>query len=157
MEVVSKLISRSWAFSFLIFLGVFLYVYAALPNQVALFTPRGSFQTIFIDRSLFFYSGISIFIVWNALFYVLRGMLGQLPVRETSFFKSESFKIKILNWLISFALVVNVFFVFTVSLVGIFNRTSAEEFTRFSPFIYVGPVLMAIWLVALVVILAKRK
>jgi len=155
--VVGRLISRSWAFSFLIFLGVFLYVYAALPAQVAVFTPRGSFQSVFIDRSLFFYLGLATFIVWNVLVYILKGMLGQFPVKEYSFFKTEVFRIMVLNWLKSFALVVNIFFIVTVALVGIFNRTSMEEFDRFSAFFYIGPILMAIWFIALMVILVRKK
>ncbi|MEQ8712403.1 MAG: hypothetical protein RIC80_05270 [Cyclobacteriaceae bacterium] len=144
-------------FSIIVFLGVLLYVYAYLPEQVGIDADATDEFSTFVGKEVFFYFAIASFMLTNVIFIVFGKLMQMIPVRSDGFFVSADFKERIHNWFSSFGLIINLFFISVVAFVGFFNNADYYHISSFSIFAYIGQVLIFIWIVLFFYLLSKRS
>lgn len=141
----------------ILFLGVLLFVYAYLPEQVGVSADEYDKPNAFIGRELFFYSFLVVFSLVNLIFVLAGKLLGSLAVGEKSFFASKGFKDRMTTWLIGLGVVINIFIIITVAFLGLFNNADYYHISQFSMLAYLGQAIIFIWIVLFFYLLIKRK
>lgn len=144
--------------SLIFFLIALLWVYAYLPEKVALYSNEMGNPMLYLPRSDFFYYLFAFFMLVNVMLFFLNRTLDNTPVTMgRGVFPNEVFKDKLLVWvevLISF---VNIFFAASVVFIGVFNNPTTFDLANFTYLSYVGNILMFGWLIYLFFILRYRK
>ena len=154
---MSRLIKALWLLSILMFLGGLLYVYANLPQEVALAVKTVESGGWIISRNIFFYGSLSIFIVVNVVLYVFGLILKRLPFPEpkSSYWLSNpELRTNVRIWITSFSFVVNLLLLSTIISVAFINNNNISAY-RF--FMYFGPALILIWLMILIVAIIRGR
>jgi len=139
MHKIFKLLSRITVF---IFLGILLYVYAFLPEVVNLYLDKSASGGLEIGKELFFYASLGVFIVSTLILSYLKKSLSLIPVNSTDSTMSVAKKSHLRTWANSLSVVLNLFFIFTVSFVGLFHNDEHFNISYFAVIIYIGPFLM---------------
>ncbi|MGK7396872.1 MAG: hypothetical protein ACNS62_20010 [Candidatus Cyclobacteriaceae bacterium M3_2C_046] len=150
-----KIFKFIWFISLLLFLASFLWVYAYLPGEAQIWAGEDTSRDITISKDMFFYGGLLIFMIINVIFYLFSGVWSKNVARNVSQPEFRDFKINILNWLISFNVVINFFLIISIILIGSINQSQPNP--AISILMYVGPAFIIIWLISLAVIMIKRK
>ncbi|MEQ9424901.1 MAG: DUF1648 domain-containing protein [Cyclobacteriaceae bacterium] len=136
---------------------VLLFVYANLPEQVAVHANNSGSASSFLSKNDFFYFTLLAFIGLNLLVFGGGKMLEQLPVNAAKFlFASESFKENILAWWTSFSSIINLFLIFIIGFIGVFNSSDDQLISSYAYLAYVGQFLIIIWLITLIYLLYYR-
>lgn len=146
--------------SIVFFLPVLILVYAYLPEQVGLSADRYGVLGNLIDRETFFYGVLLLFVISNVLCISLGKALQKLPARHsdegTALFYNAPSKMGILVWLKSFCIVLNLMFIFGLSYIGMLNNEEAISGREYNFLLYIGPILVLIWLLLFVFIILRR-
>lgn len=144
-------------FSIIVYLGVLLYVYAYLPQQVGIDANEADEFSTFIDKETFFYFALGSFLLVNIIVVVFGNLMQLIPVNAQGFFTSQEFKERIHNWFSSFGLIINLFFLSAVAFIGFFNNADYYHISSFSIFAYLGQALIFIWIILFFYLLSKRS
>lgn len=150
MHRVFKLVSRITVF---IFLAMLLYVYAFLPEMVSLYFDQGGTPIFQMDREVFFYSALGLFMVCTLVLSFLKRTLKTLPVGTTGTSISANKKSGLRVWADSLSVVLNLFFIFSISFVGLFHNDEHFNVSYFAFIVYIGPLLICIWIFYLIYLL----
>ena len=153
MHKIFKLLSRITVF---IFLGTLLYVYALLPDIVSLYLDKSASGILEIGKELFFYVALGVFIVATLILSYLKKSLNVIPVYATNSTMSVAKKSHLQTWANSLSVVFNLFFIFTVSFVGLFHNDEHLNISYFAVIIYIGPFLMVASIFYLIYILFSK-
>ncbi|AGA79536.1 hypothetical protein [Echinicola vietnamensis] len=144
--------------SVLAFIVIFMYIYSGLPEMVGFELNEEGFAHGVMNKNIFFYIMIGIFLVLNILLVTPAKLIesGASPNIKRLFAKGDPFRDKMLTWIYSFVGIINVSII--VVAVYIFQLNGViEETGRPSGFgLYVLPVLFVIWMVLLFVLLTKK-
>jgi len=144
--------------SVLLFVFIFMYIYASLPENVAYQIDNRGFPIESISRDSFFYIGIVVFLLLNFLLIIPAKLIDKQATYNLKklFPKHEPFTDQMLGWLYSFGAILNITVaIITLHIHGINNQqelTSAD----FNPFYYMVPIFFIVWIIALFVILGKK-
>ncbi|UII19063.1 hypothetical protein [Fulvivirga ligni] len=146
--MITRLIKAVWFVSLIVSLGVLLYVYASLPQDVIykldeFGNPAGEFS-----RETFFYLSLLILVVANFSLYTVSRSLQ---------YRDESIKQIMTSWQLSFAMVLNFFFGVIWNFLSLVNGGEHYEYTHSGYLIYVALGVIALWVIALPVILLVKK
>lgn len=139
------------------FLGVLLFVYAYLPEQVGISANAADQPSNFVTREFFFYTTILTFIFVNLLFIFGGKLLGVLPVSAKSFFVTENFKSNIISWFRGLGIIINIFIISVVAFFGFFNNADYYHISNFSVFAYGGQLLIILWVGLFFYLLINRN
>jgi len=154
-----KLIRVLWLLSLVGFLITFLTTYANLEEAIKLKINIEA-DPITIGRDSFFYLCISIFLIINVLLYVFARILRNLPApqpNQSLWLASPALRKRLIKWLLSFAFVFNLLFIFAVILIGNMSNMYARGNITFNVWIYTTGLFFAIWMIALLFIFARRN
>lgn len=154
MHKIFKLLSRITVF---IFLGILLYVYAFLPEVVSLYLNKSASGVLEIGKELFFYVSLGVFIVSTLILSYLKKSLSLIPVNTSYSTMSVAKKSHLRTWANSLSVVFNLFFIFTVSFVGLFHNDEHFNISYFAVIIYIGPFLMLASIFYLIYIFVSKK
>jgi hypothetical protein len=143
--------------SILTFLGLILFVYAYMPQDVKIWSDEIDSVTHFISKETFFYSSIIIFIAINLIFIAVSNLIDMLPVSTGSFLNTETFKAYMVGWMCGLGVMINLFFMAAISFLGFFNNADYYNVSNFSLFAYIGQFLIFIWILLFFFLLTKRK
>jgi hypothetical protein len=148
--------------SVIIFLGVLILVYAYLPQQVGFSIGRSGLLSENISREYFFYGMLAAFVISNILCIGLGKALEQLPARTATpgrgaVFFNEATKNAVIGWIKSFCFILNAVFIFGLMYVGMLNNAESIKGNNFGLFLFIGPVLVVIWLLLLIFIIIRQK
>lgn len=148
--------------SIIIFLGVLVLVYAYLPQQVDFTIDRSGLFAETISREFFFYGMLAIFVISNILCIGLGKALEQLPAQHKkpgggAVFFNAATKNAIIGWIKSFCFILNAVFIFGLMYIGMLNNADSIKGDNFGLFLFIGPVLVIIWLLLLVFIILRQK
>lgn len=143
--------------SIVAFLGLILFVYAYMPQEVKIWTDESNNVTHFVTKEMFFYSAIIIFIVVNLIFVAVGNLVDMLPVSSSSFLSTETFKMYMIGWLRGLGVMINLFFMAAISFLGFLNNADYYDVSNFSLFAYIGQFLIFIWIFLFFFLLTKRK
>jgi len=146
--------------SIIIFLPVLIFVYSYLPEQVTLTSDRTGFLSDSISRETFFYTVLFLFALSNILCISLGRALRLLPARQSftgmAVFYNQASKDGIIAWLKGFSIVLNSLFIFGTIYIGMLNNEEANQGIQYDFLLYIGPILILIWLLLFVFIILRR-
>ncbi len=141
------------------FLVAFLSTYANIEEAIKLKLNKES-ETITIGRDLFFYLSIAIFLVVNIVMYIFARILRKLPApqpHQNLWLAKPVLRQRLINWLLSFALVFNLLFIFAIVLIGNMSDMYARGNITFNVWVYSTGIFFAIWMIALLFIFARKN
>lgn len=144
--------------SVLLFIVIFMYIYAALPELVTVEMDAGGNALKQIGRDTFFYIGIGAFVVLNVLLVFPAKMIennSTLNIRRL-FPKGDPFRSNMLAWIYSFVGIINISIVILAVYIHGLNGVNEEMVVPSGFGLYLLPVLFVVWIVALFVLLAKK-
>lgn len=130
--MVLKIFKGVWFFSLLALFGLFFYIYAALPQEVALSESEGS---ISISRNSFFYSAITLFALINVLVFVVTKLLSN---------GDQGFS----SWFYGLVITINLFFLASLGFLHVFNGGDRYDYSRMGPIMYGSLILICVWMIS---------
>ena len=128
-----------------LFLITILSVYAFLPREVSLYI--GDLQ---VSKEYFFYASLILFCVLNFLFSSLAWFYQRIKEENP---KRQQLK----DWLTSLPVPINGYLLFMIAYIGIINNPESVNPDSYAYLLYLGPVLVVIWVVAVIRILMQSK
>jgi len=139
--MVLKIFKGVWFFSLVGLLVVFFYVYAGLPQNVALWQ-EGS--NVFVSRNALFYISLFLMALINVMVFMVRGIMVQKDERFTT-------------WFYGLIISVNLFFIASLGLLNVFNGGDRYNYSSMAPAIYGSLMLICVWIVSWPVYLLSQK
>jgi hypothetical protein len=139
--MVFKIFKGVWFFSLLALFGIFIYVYAGLPEEV-LFSDEASMPSL--GRNGFFYSATLLFALVNSLVYIITRLVSA---------KGQEFY----SWFYGLIITLNAFFISTLSYVFVVNAGERYDYSRLGPGVYGGLLLVIAWMAGGLLLLLFRK
>lgn len=127
---------------------IFMFSYANLPSRVLIGTDASGAATNYIDKDVTFYVSLTLFTVTNYLFYLLLGFTKRL---------SEKVGTIVFGWVSALIILINSFFAFAASFIGILNSRENFDYSNFGYLIFVIGGLFALWLLGFLINLIKLK
>jgi hypothetical protein len=130
-----------------------LYVYAFLPETVNLYFNPQNTPLLQVGQEAFFYGALGIFLVCTLVLTYLKRSLVAMPVSgQMSLSKKEGLQ----TWADSLSAILNLFFIFTVSFIGLLHNDEHFNIAYFSFMVYLGPALLIGWIFYLAYLLFKK-
>jgi hypothetical protein len=144
--------------SVMLFVILFMYIYAALPENVAYQIDDAGMPVRSIARDTFFWIGIVTFIVLNLILLTPGKMIEKKATANLRklFPTGDPFRDKMLGWIYSFAAVINVSTVIIAFYVHSINNQYEIRSEEFNPFFYMIPLFFLVWIILLFVILGNK-
>lgn len=140
--MVLKVFRAGWFFSLLALLGVFMYVYASLPDPVVVYDDS---DEVTLRREAVFYIFLILMAIFNMLVYVFRRVFS----RETD----EPF----VSWYYGLVICINLFFIVSLAYLSLYNSGEKFDYERIGPIVYGSMILVALWVVGWPVYWVIRK
>jgi hypothetical protein len=137
---MGRLIKFIWFLTLMMGLGALLYTYAAAAEQM-------TFGAYGFNREVYFYVALFILIFFNFTFYALSRNLR---------YKDNSLREALVNWQLSFAAVLNLFFITSVFFIMLVNSGENFDYDNFGYLIYVCLGLIGIWILMLPAIFSRK-
>mgnify|MGYP001799359052 FL=1 len=138
MSKVLKIVKFLTVFVFLITL---LSVYAFLPKEVSLFI-----NDMTVEKQTFFYGVLILFCLLNFLFSSLSWFYKRIK-------ESDPKKKHLKEWTVSLPVPINGCLIFIVAYIGIMNNADSVNPSSYAYLLYLGPLLLVIWIAAVFKIL----
>jgi hypothetical protein len=123
--MIVKIFKGVWFASLVATLGIFLYVYAALPEDI-------SFGESSVSRNALFYLTLAVLAIFNSLVFVVSKVFSA---------KSEYF----VAWVHGLVIFFNLFFIVALELVNVSNSLERFDYQRIGFIIYSSIALVVIW------------
>jgi len=144
--------------SVLVFIFVFLYTYAALPDLVAYeMNSQGEISKI-MSKDTFFYVGIILFILLNVILITPGKLIeNQSTINLKRLFPiGDIFRDYMLTWIYSFVGIINISLCIMSLFVHSLNNQNEISSGEFNFFFYLIPVFFVVWIGGLFWILVKK-
>ena len=141
--MIGRFIKAVWFFSLFASLANLLYVYAGLSQQVVY---GDEIQGWLSDKENFFYIALAILTISNFSFYALS---------KNMKYKNEVLNSLLINWQLSFAVVLNLFYVVGLNFIFLLNSGEKFNYDSFGYLVFVAFGLILAWLVALPVLVIR--
>ncbi|MTI40117.1 hypothetical protein [Fulvivirga lutimaris] len=134
---MNKLIKAFWFFTLLATLATLLYTYAAIPigGSLSLFDGQNT-----ISRETVFNVSLAFITICNFSIYSIARKFRKSEVPVAEF---------LVGWLMSFATVLNFFFMSSLTFIQLVNSGENFDFSNFGYYIYITLGLVIGWVVAL--------
>ncbi len=136
---MGRLIKFFWFVSLAVGLGALLYTYASMGSQL-------EFGEYSFSREAYFYGALAVLVLFNFTFYAISRNLR---------YRSASLEEMMVNWQLSFAAILNLFFIVSVFFVMLVNSGERFNFDSFGYLLYVCLGLILIWVLALPVLIGR--
>ncbi|NOS90381.1 MAG: hypothetical protein HOP30_00520 [Cyclobacteriaceae bacterium] len=127
-----KVFKAIWFLSLLIFLGVFMYNYAGLPEVVNLVDSIDS--PLSLSREALFYSLLAVAAILNVFVFIISKLYSSNP----------DFK----SWFYGLITTLNIFLIIGVNFVTLFNSAEKFDYSRIGNIIYGSLLLVVLWVAA---------
>ncbi len=135
-----RLVKFLWLLTLVVGLGALLYTYAAMNESL-------SFGTYTFSREWYFYLALLILVIFNFTFYTLSRNLG---------YRDEKLRSSLIIWQLSFAGILNLFFITSVFFVMLVNSGELFDYDNFGYLVYVCLGLIALWILMLPFIFSRK-
>ncbi|MCK6618013.1 MAG: hypothetical protein L6Q51_10240 [Cyclobacteriaceae bacterium] len=139
--MILKIFKAVWFLSMLAALANLLYVYAGLPEEVAVY--EDGQDVYYAAREGLFYAAMMTLAVLNVLVYLFSKKLTP----------SENFR----TWLHGLVITFNIFFVIGFSFVGLYNSSEKFDFSRIGWVIYSSVGLILVWMAGWPIVRLLRR
>jgi hypothetical protein len=124
-----KIFRGVWFLSMMAVFANLLYVYASLPETVAVL--EAGVEVVTVSREILFYAAMVTIALVNALVYFFSKALAP----------NEDFR----TWLNGLVITLNIFFIIGMSFVSLYNSTEHFDFSRIGFIIYGSVGLVLLW------------
>lgn len=131
--MILKIFKAVWFISMLAVLANLLYVYAGLPEQVQLYTSSAG-TWVEVGKESLFYMAICGIAITNLFVYVFSQNVAP----------NETFR----SWLHGQIITLNIFFIITLSFIGLYNSAEHFDYSRIGGIIYASVGLVLLWAVS---------
>lgn len=135
-----------WIISLFSGLGVLLYTYAALGEEVVLSNDTSGFRTI--SREVYFYAGLGLLVIFNFTFYALS---------RNMHLSNYALKKALIGWQLGLAALLNFFFMAGALFIMLFNSGEKFNYSNFGYLIYVALGLLLLWVIALPLVISRNR
>jgi hypothetical protein len=139
--MVLKIFKGVWFLSLIVFLGVFIYQYASLPEKITL---QESETPLIISRDGLFYAFVATVALINMLVFVV-----------TRLFPAEDVDFK--SWFYGLVITLNIFFIVGISFISLYNSTEKFDYESIGIIIYGSLGLIVVWSLGWPVYSLSRK
>lgn len=140
--MILKLFRVVWFFSILAVLGVFMYVYASLPDPVVVLEDP---ERLTLGKEVLFYIILASLAIFNMFVYVFRSL------NKTQ--EGEGF----VSWYYGLVICLNLFFIVSCAYISLFNSGERFQYEKIGVIIYGSVALMIIWAFSWPIYLAGRR
>jgi len=130
--MILKIFKAVWFVSMLAALANLLYVYAGLPAEVVIYEDQADLY--YAGRDNLFYGAMLVLALLNVLVYLF----------SKSVTPREDFR----TWLHGLVITVNIFFIISMSFIGLYNSSEKFDFSRIGWIIYSGITLVSVWMLS---------
>ena len=137
---MSRLIKFLWFVTLVTALGSLLYTYAAMGEQL-------EFGTYRFSREVYFYGALFVLVIFNFTFYTLSRNLG---------YSDQKLRQALVNWQLSFAAVLNLFFISSVFFIMLVHGGEDFNYDNFGYLLYVSLGLILLWILMLPALFSKK-
>jgi len=137
---MGRMIKFLWFVTLLAGLGALLYTYAAAAEEM-------KFGTYSFSREFYFYAALFVLVLFNFTFYAITRNLR---------YQDERLKNALINWQLSFAAVLNLFFISSVFFIMMVNSGENIDYDYFGYLIYICLALIGLWILMLPAIFSKK-
>lgn len=136
-----KVFKAIWFLSLIIFLCVFLYDYASLPETVTIVESEQS--AVSLSRDGIFYGILIIAALLNVFVFIINNL----------FASNRDFR----GWFYGLITVLNIFLIIGINFVSLYNSAEKFDFEAIGSIIYGSIVLVMIWLIGWPIYLLSKK
>jgi hypothetical protein len=136
---MGRLVKFLWFLSLVIGLAALLYTYASMGSQL-------EFGEYNFSKEAYFYGALAVLVLFNFTFYAVSRNLR---------YSSKHLEEMMVNWQLSFAAILNLFFIVSVFFVMLVNGGENFNFDNFGYLLYVCLGLILIWVLALPVLIGR--
>ncbi len=157
---MNRFIKLFWFLSMLGFLVGILLIYANLPEEVDVTFGSQSISVELLSRNAFFYAMIAIVALSNGLLLALARAVSLTKTPElagTDVSDKALFKTRIVNWLGSYSIILNIFYIIGIFFVGFHNDPQYVAPKSYDILAYGSILLLIGWLIWLPFIIFKRN
>jgi hypothetical protein len=139
--MVLKIFKAMWFLSVLAVFVNLLYIYAGLPELVAVFEEGPEIYSI--GRDTLFYSCIGVIGVSNLFVFLI----------SKTYYPNEDFR----SWIHGLVISLNIFFITCISFIGVYNSAESFVFSRAGIVIYTTLAIIGVWTISWPFYLLYRK
>lgn len=158
---MNKVIKLFQALFIIIFFIVLLYVYAYMEAQVSFNVDGDGKPVNTISKESFFYMSLALFVFSNVVCLALARVINGVPVssgkNNQPFFSNLSFKENLIDWIMSFNVVLNFSYVCIIIFLGMLNYAEFLQRMNYKVLLYAGPFFIVVWLFLLLTIIIRKK
>jgi uncharacterized membrane protein len=126
--MILRLFKGFWFFSILAALGMLLFAYASLPEQVVI--QENASKLVSLPRDGIFYITVSLMAVVNVLVFIVKKI-----------FRDDQFKV----WFYGLVITVNIFFIVAIKMIETFNSGESFNYGQIDFIIYGSVILILLW------------
>jgi len=143
--------------SYLFFLAALLWSYAYLVGQVDYGLGLEGSAPI-IDRNTYFFSAILVFLFVNIIIsWFIKSLKKVSSAKDGKGLRNYSLKRDLLVWFKGFGGIINLVLALIMFFIGLMNISESRSAFTLNFYVYLGPILLLIWMIYLVVILTKTR
>jgi len=139
--MVLKVFRGVWFISFLAVVANLMWVYVELPQEVVL--QEQDTKLVTLNKEFLFYGWMALVGLVNVMVYLLSKKV--VP--------DEALR----AWFTGLIILLNLFFVISLSYIGLYNSSEKFDYIRAGIVLYFGIGLIGVWITSWPVILLKRK
>lgn len=144
--------------SYLLFLAALLWSYANMVGQVNYSFDSLGNSEYQMDKNLYFFGGIGVFIFANAVCAFFIQTLKKIKSSEEGRgLRNRALKLDLLTWTKGFAGILNLFFALIMFFLGLMNLAESRQSATLGFYVYLGPILIVLWFFYLAYLLGKKR
>jgi len=139
--MILKLFKAVWFLSLMGFMAIFMYIYASLPEKVAI---SDGLDTLSLSKDMIFYLSVLTVSLINVLVFVITKLYGN---------RNDPFS----TWFFGQIILLNFFFCTVLGFINVLNSGEKFAFERLGVVIYGSIVLIVLWALAWPIYTLSRK
>ncbi|EIM77569.1 hypothetical protein A3SI_06419 [Nitritalea halalkaliphila LW7] len=142
----------------LLFIIIFLYLYASMPDRVAIEITAEGYPLKELAKDTFFYTGIFIFLGLNVALLFPAKLIenGSISSIRRIFPRGDVFRDQMLTWMYTFVGILNLSMGLLTLFVHSLNNLNEVTSTTFDSFFYIIPVVITLWIGGLFYLIAQK-
>jgi hypothetical protein len=146
--MASKLLNSLRLLSIGILFIAYMLSYASLPERVLIDVDSQGNAELFLTKNTAFYAGMVLIVIVNLVLFLLIRLLKQ---------KATNLSLVLIPWLSGLVILINLFFAFAASFLGVLNSQENFDYSNFGNIVYLIGGVFIIWLIGLLYSVLKVR
>lgn len=145
---MARIIKFIWLISLLSGLATLLYTYASMGEIVSINSDTLVTESGSVTREVYFYTALAILIIFNFSFYA---------ISRNMHMNDDHMKTLLINWQLSFAAILNLFYIVGVLFIMLVNSGDNFDYGNFGYLIYIALAFIILWVIALPLLIMRER